>query len=49
MALGLSNISERYKIANAGSILVEEDHEWFMVTLPLVASVKFSEKAAVND
>ena len=38
--VGLKNIAERYKIANAGSIVVEEKEDWFVVRLPLVAEAQ---------
>ncbi len=38
--VGLKNISERYSIANAGSIIVEENNGLFAVKLPLLEQVK---------
>lgn len=38
--VGLKNITERYKIANAGTILVQEEDGLFTVRLPLVIPAK---------
>ncbi len=38
--VGLKNIAERYRIANAGSIVVQEENGLFVVKLPLVAQAK---------
>ena len=34
--IGLKNISERYSLANAGSLSVQEEDGWFIVRLPLL-------------
>ena len=38
--VGLKNIAERYRMANAGTIVVQEENGLFVVKLPLVAPAK---------
>ena len=42
--VGLKNIAERYNIANAGAIMVQEQNGLFAVKLPLVAPAKALQK-----
>jgi sensor histidine kinase YesM len=41
--VGLKNIAERYHIANAGPVSIEEENDHFTVKLPLVASSRSAE------
>jgi LytS/YehU family sensor histidine kinase len=41
--VGLKNIAERYSIANAGTISIQEEADRFIVKLPLVASARSAE------
>ena len=43
--VGLKNIAERYSIANAGNISVQEENGFFTVKLPLVNTAKAAEQA----
>ena len=42
--VGLKNIAERYNMANAGTIMVQEENGLFIVKLPLVAPAKALQK-----
>lgn len=42
--VGLKNIAERYNIANAGTIMVQEENGLFTVKLPLVAPANALQK-----
>jgi sensor histidine kinase YesM len=42
--VGLKNIAERYRMANAGTIVVQEENGLFVVKLPLVAPAKILQK-----
>lgn len=40
---GLSNLATRYKLLNQGELIIEEQPDWFVVSLPLIAEERLTE------